>query len=149
MADRAGLRNDRRDVVRIRRAVEIAQVAGDASRAQPGVLPIDVACGAFSAVGAARELVAVRIRCVTVRALGVSQGLLEVSAVMTREAGYASVFAKQRENRAAVIELRGAAQLFPTGGVVAGLAAGGKRSFVRVRVARSTFVKGKPVYWTV
>ena len=46
MAHAAGLRDSRGDVVRIRSAVEVVQVAGSAIRAQAGVITVDVAGGA-------------------------------------------------------------------------------------------------------
>ena len=106
-----------------------------------------VAGRTFSAIGALRKLTFVRIGLMAVHALGKSQGLLEISIGMALRASDAGVLPFQGKFCFGMIEAfiyRVQRNLFPSAGVVAGLATLREAAMMRIFVAVRALVKRNP-----
>ena len=99
---------------------------------------------AFTAIGALRELSAVRVRTVAVGTPLECDRFLKVSAGVTRRAMYVRMFAEEREFRRRVVKLSGQRRgrnRLPVRCVMARLAGSSKRPTMRIGVARIASVK--------
>lgn len=105
-----------------------------------------MAPGTLAAAGAPGELPVVGIGLVAIHALLEGQRLLEISASVALRAIDGGVFSLQRIFRFGVIETlvnRRKGNLFPAGGIVAGLAALGEAAVMGIAVAVGALVEGK------